>query len=326
MRADRLLSLLMLLQQRGCMTAAELSDELEVSERTVYRDVEALCYAGVPVYTEHGPGGGFSLVDSYRTELTGLTTHELQALFAVSIPAPLAALGLRQDFQSALLKLTSALPTSHRKEEERIRGRIHLDWEGWSGLRRPTPYLNVVYQALFTDRQVLIRFPMHFGAIGEKTVHPLGLVTKDGAWHLVCLQNELVKVHLISDLLYAEIQPETCLRPEGFRLENFWQEYCRRAEENRSYYAVTVRIPADQLPDLERVTRQHVERIDQPPGDVQDGNLITVRLAFFSLGHARSRLIVFGGALEVLEPRALRLSMADYAEQILRKYRPTQVV
>ncbi|MEM5776040.1 MAG: HTH domain-containing protein, partial [Anaerolineaceae bacterium] len=94
MRADRLLSLLMLLQHRGCLTAAELAVELEVSERTVYRDVEALGMAGVPVYTEHGPGGGFSLLDSYRTELTGLTTPELQALFAVSIPAPLSALGL----------------------------------------------------------------------------------------------------------------------------------------------------------------------------------------------------------------------------------------
>ncbi|MEM5775217.1 MAG: WYL domain-containing protein, partial [Anaerolineaceae bacterium] len=227
---------------------------------------------------------------------------------------------------SALLKLTSALPAAHRKEEERIRGRIHLDWDGWSGLRQPTPYLNVVYQALFTDRQVLIRFPMHFGAIGEKTIHPLGLVTKAGVWHLVCLQNGLVKVHRISDLLYAEIRPEPAARPEGFRLESFWQEYCGWLADNRSYYAVTVRLPADQLADLERVTEQHAERLRQQPDHLEETSLIDVKLVFYSLAHARSRLLVFGGALEVMEPRALRLSMADYAEQILRKYRPAQVV
>lgn len=326
MRADRLLSLLMLLQNRGRMTAQSLAGELEVSERTIYRDVNALCISGVPVFTEHGPGGGFDLLDSYRTNLTGLNTGELQALFALSIPAPLTELGLRQDFQSALLKLSASLPANHRQEEQRIRGRIHLDWEGWSGMRYPTPYLGVIHRALFSNRQVIIRYPLIFGTVVEKAVHPLGLVTKSGVWYLVCEQNGHIKVHTVSDLIHAEICPQTSQRPGEFKLDAFWKKYCQRVEEHRSYYAVTVRLHRDTLPELERITEQHADLLQPEPGGLQTDETVDVRLRFISLLHARNRLMGFGGAIEVIQPKALRLSMADFAEQIIQKYRAVQVV
>ena len=141
MRADRLLSLLMLLQARGRMTAQELAAELEVSERTIYRDINALSASGVPVYAESGPGGGCALLDSYRTNLTGLTADEARALFMLNIPAALDQLGVTQELKAALLKLSAALPEARRRDEERIRQRIHLDSTWWFQAEEPLPHL-----------------------------------------------------------------------------------------------------------------------------------------------------------------------------------------
>lgn len=144
MRADRLLSILMLLQVRGKVTAQELAQELDVSERTIYRDMEALCTSGVPVYTEHGPGGGFALLDSYRTNLTGMTEDELRALFMLTVPAPLEKLGISQELRSALLKLSAAVPDARRMDENKTHQRFHLDWNGWFQEEEPVPHLNVI--------------------------------------------------------------------------------------------------------------------------------------------------------------------------------------
>src|SRR5512147_2861952 len=153
MRADRLLSLLMLLQARGRMTAQELARELEVSERTIYRDINALSASGVPVYAESGPGGGCALLDSYRTNLTGLTADEARALFMLSIPAPLDQLGVGQELRAALLKLSAALPSSRRPDEERARQRIHIDSLAWFQGEDPVPHLHTLQQAVWQDRR-----------------------------------------------------------------------------------------------------------------------------------------------------------------------------
>ena len=147
MRADRLLSILMLLQARGKMSAQALADELEVSVRTIYRDLDALSAAGVPVYAERGPGGGCLLLDSYRTTLTGLTRDEVRALFALSIPSALSELGIDDEARTALYKLSAALPASRRPDEAGSRQRVHLDPEGWSDPKAPAPHLQRIYQA-----------------------------------------------------------------------------------------------------------------------------------------------------------------------------------
>ncbi len=143
MRADRLLSLLMLLQARGRLTAKALAEKLEVSERTIYRDIDALCVAGVPIYGEAGPEGGYALLDSYRTSLTGLTEGEVRALFMLNIPAPLAELGVSQELRTAMLKLSAVLPAARRSDEERVRQRFYLDSTRITlcacGLRRISP-------------------------------------------------------------------------------------------------------------------------------------------------------------------------------------------
>ena len=218
MRADRLLSLLMMLQARGRVTAETLAQELEVSVRTVYRDLDALSGAGVPVYAEKGPGGGIALLESYRTTLTGLTTEESRALFMLNIPAPLAQLGVSQELKTALLKLSAALPASRRAEEERARQRFHLDAVGWSQSLEPAPYLQLVQQALWNDRRLKLFYRTFFGTLIERVGEPLGLVAKASVWYLVYTEAEVRRVVRVADLLqvdadaYQYTREETCAK------------------------------------------------------------------------------------------------------------------
>ncbi len=199
MRADRLLSLLLLLQTRGRMTAQALADELEVSVRTVYRDIEALSGAGVPVYADRGPGGGCALVDNYRTQLTGLHEGEVRALFVANMPGVLADLGLGADLKAALLKLLAALPAERRSDDRWVRQRIFLDWERWEktttrqedAARGPAPTLQLIQRAVWNDRKLWItyrRLSSFYRREFERLVAPYGLVAKEGEWYLVCAE------------------------------------------------------------------------------------------------------------------------------------------
>src|SRR5512139_384786 len=208
MRADRLLSLLMLLQARGRMTAQELAQELEVSERTIYRDINALSASGVPVYAESGPGGGCALLDSYRTNLTGLTADEARALFMLSIPAPLDQLGVTQELKAALLKLSAALPEARRHDEERVRQRVYLDSLNWFQAEEAAPYLQTLYRAVWDDRKVAITLRVQFDAFIdaqiEQVIAPYGLVSKAGVWHIVAArhgvaQHDQLRVYRAAD-------------------------------------------------------------------------------------------------------------------------------
>ncbi|MEJ2736004.1 MAG: WYL domain-containing protein [Anaerolineae bacterium] len=243
MRADRLLSILMLLQTRGQMTAQQLSEEVEVSVRTIYRDLDALSAAGVPVYAERGPGGGCALLDSYRTTLTGLTQDEVHALFMLSIPAPLAELGVDQELRAALLKLAAALPDARRHDEVRARQRIHLDSEGWFETKEPVPHLQTIQQALWQDHRLHITYRLPREAQAGWLIEPYGLVAKGNTWHLVCVRDGHMRVYRVSRVLDAAVMPETFERPASFNLAAFWRDWCAQVEENRPHYPVTVRVP-----------------------------------------------------------------------------------
>jgi len=185
MRADRLLSLLMLLQTRGRMTATRLADELEVSERTIYRDLYALRVAGFPVYTDRGPGGGCRLEETFRNRLTGLNTSETEALFMTSIPAPLVELGVAPSLKGALLKLAAALPAGREGAQERVRQRIHLDPLPWSYTAQATPHLATLHRAAFDDRLVDVTFQRIQRIRSDQRIAPYGLVAKATSWQVV---------------------------------------------------------------------------------------------------------------------------------------------
>jgi predicted DNA-binding transcriptional regulator YafY len=320
MRADRLLSLIMLLQARGRMPARLLAEELEVSERTVYRDVDALSAAGVPIYGEPGREGGFALLDSYRTSLTGLTEGEALALFMLSIPEPLEKLGLSADLKQALLKLSASLPSTRRAIEESTRLRFHLDSSWWGQAEEPAPHLPTIYQAVRQDRRLNIRYQPIVHVEIEKTVDPYGLVAKAGAWYLVSASSGRIHIQPMSELVEVRLCDETFSRPEGFDVGLYWRKWRGAAALERSRYAVTVRVSKRFVPFMPRYFGEGIKSRLQQAAPADDDGWITLELHFESLEAARDRLLSFGRAVEVLAPRPLRLSLRDHAQQILSLY------
>jgi predicted DNA-binding transcriptional regulator YafY len=322
MRADRLISLLMLLQTRGKMTAQDLARELEVSERTIYRDMDALSASGVPVYTEGGPGGGCALLDSYRTTLTGLNEDEARALFMLSVPAPLTRLGVSQTLKAALLKLSAALPAS--RADELLRPRIHLDSTWWFQPDEPMPALQTIHQAVWEDRKLrLVRRLQFAGFIDtqlEHVVEPYGLVAKSSVWYVVCMCEGHWQVFRVSQIIEAHMLDGTFERLADFDLPAFWARWCAEFERSRPSFPVKARVSPHLLPGL----AQHFGRSEQAllsqasPPDEQ--GWVTLTLIFEMLYEARGHILAWGSAIEVLEPEALRLSIADFAAQIARVY------
>ncbi len=324
MRADRLLSLLMLLQARGRMTAKALAEKLEVSVRTIYRDIEALSMAGVPVYAETGRAGGFDLLDSYRTSLTGLNQGELSALFMLSIPAPLTGLQASQELQSALLKLSAAAPGTARQDESVSHKRIHLDWEGWEVVEEPLNFLRTIERALRQDSRLMIRFQPYYLLEVEQIVEPYGLVAKAGAWHLVYARSERTRVIRVAGLLDVKETGEPFQRRGDFDLEAFWEDWCTRKEQRRMSYPVILLVSADLAPDLPRYLPGRIDWATAALEPPDEGGRRRMQIKFESLWEARAALLGLGGAVEVLEPPALRASMADYARQIVERYFTSQ--
>ena len=320
MRADRLLSLLMLLQIHGRMTADQLAEELEVSVRTIYRDLDALSAAGIPVFAERGPGGGCALMDNYRTNLTGMTEDEIRALFMLTIPTPLAKLGVSQELKAALLKLSASLPTSQQQNEIKVRQRIHLDSSWWFQSEEPTPFLSELHQAVWEDRVLFLTYKLRFPGEMQHHIEPYGLVAKAGIWYLVFKRDERFRILRVSQILDVQTTNDYFQRPPSFNLETCWEICSEEYEKNRPFYPVRVRVASDFIPYLPFYfgdpIREKIERADLP----DDEGWIEITLSFESLEEARGRILGFGRAVEVLEPEALRMSIIDFASQIVDFY------
>jgi len=319
MRADRLLSLLLLLQTRGRMTAEELAAELEVSVRTIYRDLTALSVSGVPVYCERGPGGGVELVEEYRTTLTGLTPDEARALFMMSVPAPLAQLGVDRELKAALLKLSASLPDSRRSDEARARQRIHLDSAWWFQTEEAIPSLQILQQAVWNDRMVRMKFHTFLGRQVEQAVAPYGLVAKANLWHLVYAWEENVRVVRVSQVIEAELLAETFPRPAQFDLVAFWEKWCVDNESQPPFVA-HVRVSPGMINSLRYHLEERFRDLSAKNAPPDPDGWVTLDLPFESFETARTRLLGLGRAVEVLQPEPLRKSIIDYAEQIVDFY------
>lgn len=320
MRADRLLSLLMLLQTRGKLSARELADELSVSERTIYRDIDALCAAGVPIYAEPGRHGGYGLLDSYCTPLTGLSDGELRALFMLSIPAPLADLGISQELKVALLKLSASLPASRRDAEARVRQRFHLDSTWWERDAGPVPHLRTLHQAVWQDRRVVLTYRPPFAVEIEQCADPYGLVAKAGAWYLVFAVSGRVRARRVADLTAVLVTDVHFERPPDFDLVAFWEDWCAARAEDRASFCVRVRVEPEARPHLPVYLGEQVKGALAAAGPPDAEGRVTLTLRFEHFESARSRLLALGRAVEVLEPEPLRLSLLDYARQIAQLY------
>src|SRR3954454_24291631 len=245
-RAGRLVSILLLLQTRGHMTAEQLARELEVSVRTIYRDVDALSIAGVPIYAERGPRGGIRLVDGYRTRLTGLTTQEAEALFLSGLPGPAAQLGLGTVVTAARLKVLAALPPELRTRASRISQRFHLDAPGWFQTSETAPHLQTISTAVWEDRRLRILYRRNDQQVVDREVEPLGLVLKGGVWYLVAGGGQ-PRTYRVSRLESATALDERFQRPETFDLGAYWSESIAAYETSFDRLDVVLRINPTQL-------------------------------------------------------------------------------
>jgi len=290
MRATRLVSLLLLLQTRGQLTAAEIADRLDVSVRTVHRDVESLAEAGVPVEAVRGPAGGYRLAGGYRTRLTGLTADEAEALFAAGIPGPAAELGLGGELAAARLKVLAALPSELQERATRASALFHLDTRGWFRAGDRVPHLPVLASALWRGCRIRMRYREGPRTV-QRTVDPLGLVLKGGAWYLVAHRTAGMRVYRVSRVAAARLLEESFDRPEGFELTSFWKEWSEAFERSRARVEVTVRAG-----EGERT------------------------LAFDSLAEAERELLRVGARFEVLAPAELRTRIAETAGELAAMY------
>ena len=324
MRADRLVSILMLLQSHRRINAAQVATEMQVSVRTVYRDIDALSSAGIPVYTDRGPGGGFSLLEGYRTNLTGLTSEEVKALFMLSIPSSLDALGVNDELRAAFRKLAAALPENQRQDEQMVRQRVFLDWGDWEHGTIITPHLQIIQKAAWENQRIQLTYATavgHFGVFQfECVVDPLGLVAKAGEWYLVYTQEKQIHVQSVSGILKAQIIGENFTRPENFDLKEFWEKWSAKTELNHAYYPVKIRIVSKltqelwlRFQGLIRVALSQIQtKIDREP--------LEIIIPFVTFEEARMQILGCGSAVEVLEPEPLRQSIIDYAKQIISVY------
>lgn len=324
MRAGRLLSTLMILQAKGKTSVRQLAEELEVSPRTVHRDINALSASGVPVYFERGKNGGVSLLEGYRTNLTSLTADEIKALFILGVPASLDEPGVNKSLKTALQKLSASLPADHRQDETNIRQRIYVDWTGWKTGMNTDSTLHDLYTAVLENMKVYLHYLVSFSPRVkkefEKTVKPYGLVAKAGEWYLVCDDDICIRVYELSTILETRLTGDEFTRIDEFNLGEFWTDWCKRQKELHPLITVTILLS----PLLNRylsydLDRDFIKRIISRERPDSKGR-VKAELFFDTFEEARTYLLGMGNSIEVLEPKVLRLSIVDYARQITEMY------
>ena len=322
MRASRLVTLLLLLQTRGRLTAAELARELEVSERTVHRDVDALSEAGVPIYAERGPHGGVQLVDGYRTRLTGMTAEEAEALFLSGLPGPAAELGLGTVMTAARLKVLAALPGELRARASRLVERFYLDAAGWFRGAEPVPYLSTLAEAVWESRRVTIEYERGDQRVA-RVLEPLGLVLKAGIWYVVALFEGQLRTYRVSRVTGAELADEHFERPDAFDLGAFWTESSAAYERELERLPVTVRVAPDRMGSLAdflgNKALAEAEIIEEPDPD----GWTRLRLKVDWPEEAPGRLLGLGGDLEVLDPPHVRQRLVELASGAIARHGTT---
>src|SRR5258706_8893600 len=319
MRASRLVSLLLLLQSRGGQTAAELARELEVSVRTIHRDVDALSASGVPIYADRGPHGGIRLVDGYRTRLTGMTADEAEALFLSGLPGPAAELGLGTVVAAARLKVLAALPVELRARASRLVERFHLDAAAWYHADEPVPLLGPLSEAVWESQRIQIGYNR-----GDKTVdrilEPLGLVLKAGAWYLIAEADGQPRTYRVSRMTRVTALDEKVERPADVDLAAFWTDSSSAYERATPRIGVVLRVAAERLPRLRDVIGDRpYESLERLGGADPDG-WVHVRLKLDWPNEVVSQILAVGPDCELRQPIELRQRVAGQARPGMSPY------
>ena len=314
MRADRLVAAMLILQARGRITAAELAEELEISQRTARRDLEALATAGIPVYSQAGRGGGWSLVGGARTDLSGLTAAEARTLFLVAGPSASAT----PQIKAALRKLVRALPEPFRAEAEAAASAVVLDPTSWDRSGVPPPaHLDVLQHAVVDGVQVRIGYAGRDRPESERIVHPLGLVAKASVWYLVAGTDAGLRTFRLSRVRSVALTDDPVERPEGFDLGETWKSIMASIDERRAGFRAVALVDPDKVGWVRAAfgTRHTV-------GDITADGRVQVELRSWSAESITSELVGFGEHIEVLHPAEVRESLARIGAELTRMYGP----
>jgi predicted DNA-binding transcriptional regulator YafY len=318
MRASRLLSILITLQTHGRVTAAALAARFEVSQRTIYRDVDALSAAGVPIYADRGPGGGFALLDGYRTRLTGLTAAEAEAVLLMGLSGPLDDLGLGEAASAARLKLVAALPPAAGDSARRVGDRFHLDPVDWYRRAAPPAQLAIVATALWAERRLAIRYESWKGEVA-RTIDPLGLVLKAAQWYLVARADGDMRTYRVARILVAELLEQRFERPADFDLAGHWQREVARFEAELKQDRAEILVHPEAIAAIDRLGADVAQIVRAAQADADGARRVTIPIE--GVAYTASLLLGFGNRIEVLAPEPLRAELGASAARIASLYR-----
>jgi predicted DNA-binding transcriptional regulator YafY len=313
-RADRLVAVLLILQARGRVTAAEVAEELEISERTARRDLEALAMAGIPVYSQAGRGGGWSLIGGARTDLSGLTAAEARTLFLVAGPSASAT----PQVKAALRKLVRALPEPFRAEAEAAASAVVIDPKTWDQTHVAEPaHLEVLQHAVVDGRRVRIVYAGRSRPESERTVHPLGLVSKASVWYLIANTDAGLRTFRVSRVRSVVVTDDPVVRPEGFDLEEHWSSVTAEIDERRVPFRAFARAEPEAIPWLRTSFGSRLE-----VGEPGDEGRVAVELRSWSAHTVAGELAAFARWVEVVGPPEVRDALADLGSDLVALYGP----
>ncbi|MGO4204518.1 helix-turn-helix transcriptional regulator [Rhodococcus sp. TAF43] len=318
MRSSRLLNLMLRLQGGPGTTAARLAEQLGVSVRTVYRDVAALQAAGVPVWTESGPGGGIRLLDGWQSKLSGMTGAETSALMLLGIPDVAQDLGLADVAARAESKLLGALPLPLRAGALLWRERLHVDAPGWFESTPSGEHLPAVAAAVFEGRRLRIRYRRR-GGEATRTLDPLGLVAKAGVWYLVARHRDRTLSYRVSRIDGAQVLDAQAARPDDFDLAAWWAASMAEFDRALLRYPCRLRLSPYAWRRLPDVVGEEAARVE--PSEADEQGWVTVDLMLEAEEVALDQLTALGGGIEVLEPASLRAGLRAVAEEVARRNR-----
>jgi len=323
MRASRLLSLLMLLQGRGRMSAQALAEALEVSVRTIHRDVDELSAAGVPIWADRGRLGGFQLQAGWRTKVDGLTAPEAQAMFLGGLPGPASELGLGEAMASAQLKLLAALPDGWREDARRVSARFHLDPIDWYRGPSATDHLPAIAQAVWSERRIAMRYESWKGEVSRR-VDPLGLVLKAGIWYLAAQvaasDKGGVRTYRLSSILELEVTDEGFERPADFDLGAWWLASTKRFEKELATDVAQLRVSLSGMKALRDLGAAVAQAAEASAGQPDEEGWRRVTIPIESIPHAAAQVLRLGAQAEVLKPAALRRALLERVEAVKALY------